>query len=172
MAYFVTGATGFIGKRLVARLLQSEGDVYVLVRQQSVDKVAALLRRPAGQAGRRRPGRAAARRRPRVGCRGSRDFFHLAALYDMTASAEDNELANVPGTRNAVDLANALGATLHHVSSVAVAGEHRGLFREDHFAEGQKLPTAVPPHEVRLRDARPRRPRPSVARLPPGRRRR
>ncbi len=146
MAYFVTGATGFIGKRLVARLLEREGDIYVLVREQSVDKVAALFTDP--------------RVKPVVGdlaspllgvdpaaVTGVEHFFHLAALYDMTASAEDNERTNVLGTENAVALANALGGTLHHVSSVAVAGEHRGLFREDHFAEGQKLPT--PYHQTK-----------------------
>jgi NAD(P)-dependent dehydrogenase (short-subunit alcohol dehydrogenase family) len=140
VAYFVTGATGFIGKRLVQLLLEREGDIHVLVREQSVDKVRGLWDDP--------------RVKPVVGdlslpllgvdpaaLQGIEHVFHLAALYDMTASAEANELSNVTGTRNAVDLANALGATLHHVSSVAVAGEHKGLFREDHFAEGQKLPS-------------------------------
>jgi short-subunit dehydrogenase len=141
MTYFVTGATGFIGKRLIERLLERSGDIYVLAREQSVEKVAALWNDPRikpviGDLG-----------RPLLGVdpaalQGITQFFHLAALYDMTASAEANDLANVAGTRHAVELANALGATLHHVSSVAVAGEHRGLFREDHFAEGQKLPTA------------------------------
>jgi NAD(P)-dependent dehydrogenase (short-subunit alcohol dehydrogenase family)/thioester reductase-like protein len=69
--------------------------------------------------------------------------FHLAAIYDMTASEEANERLNVAGTRHAVDLANALSAGhLHHVSSVAVAGEFKGLFREDMFDEGQRLPSA------------------------------
>ena len=141
MAYFVTGATGFIGRRLVQQLLQRDGDIHVLVRQQSVGKVGAMFGDD--------------RVKPVVGdltepllgvdpksLTGIDHFFHLAALYDMTATAEDNERTNVLGTRNAVELANALGGTLHHVSSVAVAGEHKGLFREDHFDEGQKLPTA------------------------------
>jgi NAD(P)-dependent dehydrogenase (short-subunit alcohol dehydrogenase family) len=140
MAYFVTGATGFIGKRLVSLLLEREGDIHVLVRQQSVDKVRELWPDD--------------RVKPVVGdltqpllgvdptaLQGISHVFHLAALYDMTATAEANDLANVQGTRNAVTLANALGGTLHHVSSVAVAGEHRGIFREDFFDEGQKLPT-------------------------------
>jgi NAD(P)-dependent dehydrogenase (short-subunit alcohol dehydrogenase family)/uncharacterized protein YbjT (DUF2867 family) len=50
---------------------------------------------------------------------------------------------NVQGTRNAVDLANALEAgVLHHTSSIAAAGLYKGLFREDMFDEGQKLPSA------------------------------
>jgi NAD(P)-dependent dehydrogenase (short-subunit alcohol dehydrogenase family)/thioester reductase-like protein len=69
-------------------------------------------------------------------------FFHLAAIYDMTADEESNQALNVGGTRHAVELANALRAgCLHHVSSVAAAGLHRGLFREDMFDEGQKLPS-------------------------------
>ncbi len=141
MTYFVTGATGFIGKRLVERLLEREGTIYVLVRPQSVDKARALF-----PSDRVVPvvGDLA---QPLLGVdpaafAGVQHVFHLAAPYDMTAWAAANDLANVAGTRNTVALANALGATLHHVSSVAVAGEHRGLFREDHFAEGQKLPTA------------------------------
>jgi NAD(P)-dependent dehydrogenase (short-subunit alcohol dehydrogenase family)/thioester reductase-like protein len=67
-------------------------------------------------------------------------FFHLAAVYDMTADADTNRVANVEGTRHAVELANALGAgCLHHVSSIAVAGLYEGLFREDMFDEDQKL---------------------------------
>ena len=40
---FVTGATGFIGKRLVKKLLQREGSVvHFLIRPESAGKVAAL----------------------------------------------------------------------------------------------------------------------------------
>ena len=39
MSYFVTGATGFIGRHLVERLLEREGDIHVLVREGSVDKL-------------------------------------------------------------------------------------------------------------------------------------
>ena len=35
MNYFVTGATGFIGRNLVQRLLKREGTVYALVRAGS-----------------------------------------------------------------------------------------------------------------------------------------
>jgi NAD(P)-dependent dehydrogenase (short-subunit alcohol dehydrogenase family)/thioester reductase-like protein len=70
-------------------------------------------------------------------------FFHLAAMYDMTADDETNEKLNVEGTRHAVELANAIDAGIfHHTSSVAAAGLYKGLFREDMFDEGQKLPSA------------------------------
>ena len=43
MSYFVTGATGFIGRHLVERLLEREGDIYVLVREGSRSKLDALI---------------------------------------------------------------------------------------------------------------------------------
>ena len=42
-AYFVTGATGFIGRHLVERLLEREGDIHVLVREGSREKLDALV---------------------------------------------------------------------------------------------------------------------------------
>jgi NAD(P)-dependent dehydrogenase (short-subunit alcohol dehydrogenase family) len=150
MAYFVTGATGFIGRHLIARLLQRDGDIYVLVRESSGDRLATLIDRWG-------PG-AEERIKPVTGDLGSSrlgvsdetvaelktagidHFFHLAAVYDMTADEERNRIANIEGTRNAVELANALEAgRFHHVSSIAAAGKHKGLFREDMFDEGQKL---------------------------------
>ncbi len=154
MAYFVTGATGFIGRHLVARLLERDGDIYVLVRDGSSDKLETLLAEKwipaAGPDARNRvkPLKGDLSR-PRLGLddatvgelSGSiHHFFHLAAIYDMTADEDRNRIANVEGTRHAVELANALNAgRFHHTSSIAAAGEHKGLFREDMFDEGQKL---------------------------------
>ena len=46
MAYFVTGATGFIGRRLVERLLEKrQGKIYVLVRESSTGRLEDLLER-------------------------------------------------------------------------------------------------------------------------------
>ncbi|MCC7248806.1 MAG: SDR family oxidoreductase, partial [Lysobacter sp.] len=42
MSYFVTGATGFIGRFLVGNLLKRKGTVYVLVRKDSQKKLDAL----------------------------------------------------------------------------------------------------------------------------------
>ena len=144
MSYFVTGATGFIGRHLVERLLEREGDIHVLVREGSTEK----LERWRGQ-DRVKPvfGDIS---QPQLGIddaareqlQGVDHFFHLAAIYDITADETQNALLNVGGTQNAVDLANALGAKhFHHMSSIAVAGDYDGWFTEDNFDEGQGYPT-------------------------------
>lgn len=150
MTYFLTGATGFIGRHLVLRLLERDGDVHVLVRDGSQDRLQRLAER--WGAGDRIKPVIGDLGQPRLGLSDERiaelggtvdHVFHLAAMYDMTADDASNERLNVDGTRNVVDLANALRAgCLHHVSSVAVAGSRKGLFREDHFDEGQELPSA------------------------------
>ena len=78
-----------------------------------------------------------------VAMRGEVDhFFHLAAIYDITADAEAQEIANVEGTRHAVELAGAIEAgCFHQVSSIAAAGLYKGEWREDMFDEAQKLDT-------------------------------
>ena len=152
MKYFVTGATGFIGRHLVERLLKREGTLHVLVREGSRARLEELMSRWGAEPGRIVPviGDLTA---PELGISdqdrehlaGVDHFFHLAAIYDMSADEESNRQANVEGTRNAVGLANSLGAgCFHHTSSIAVSGRYRGLFREDMFDEGQELVDPYP----------------------------
>ena len=148
MSYFVTGATGFIGRHLVEELLRREGTIYVLVRDGSRGKVDALAQRLRAPEGRIVPV-GGDLGEPALGV--SEDdlpadvaidhFFHLAAVYDIEADEATAQRANVDGTRNAIDFANARGVgRFHHVSSIAVAGDYRGVFQEDMLDEGQRLP--------------------------------
>ncbi|HET7465031.1 MAG TPA: SDR family oxidoreductase [Candidatus Dormibacteraeota bacterium] len=138
MTRLVTGGTGFIGRHLVRELAKREGVTYVLVRPGSRSRVEATDRVRPVQGDITLPmlGLSAEDRAHLK----SADIFHLAAVYDLEASAEADERANVEGTRNVVELARILEARLHHMSSIAVAGgKWKGKFTEDMFAEGQKL---------------------------------
>jgi len=148
MNYFLTGGTGFIGRFLVDKLLARGGTVYVLVREQSQGKLELLRERWGADEGRVKAvvGDLTS---PDLGIdaktmkslKGNIDhFFHLAAVYDMGADEESQQATNIEGTRSAVSAAEAMAAKcFHHVSSIAAAGLFKGTFREDMFAEAEKL---------------------------------
>jgi NAD(P)-dependent dehydrogenase (short-subunit alcohol dehydrogenase family) len=149
MHYFVTGATGFIGKRLVGRLLaRPDSTVWFLLRETSRARLPALLAYWGVDATRAVPvggdvlapglGLAEA---DRAALSGKIDhFFHLAAIYDLRAGAAEQVATNVEGTRHAVAAAAAMGARcFHHMSSIAAAGLYEGTFREDMFDEAEGL---------------------------------
>ncbi len=146
MSYFVTGATGFIGKRLVKRLLEQnrQGKIYFLIRESSASKAEPLHEFWGAEEGRCIPvygdltesglGISAediARLSGEI-----THFFHLAAIYDLSAPAASQILTNTEGTRNALAAASAMKAgCFHHTSSIAAAGLYPGEFSEDMFDE-------------------------------------
>ena len=126
MEYFVTGVTGFVGKRLVKKLLEREDLViYFLIRKESEGKVAAL---------RHYWGTIAARVVPVFGdltskklgvsadgikmLKGQIDhFYHLAAVYDPGPSKTRHIAVKINRTRHSAELVKAIGAGhFHHVS--------------------------------------------------------
>jgi NAD(P)-dependent dehydrogenase (short-subunit alcohol dehydrogenase family) len=151
MQYFVTGATGFIGKRLVKKLLERKGAVvHFLIRKESEGKVSALrefwgLKDPKSTARAVPVFGDLTGKRLGIGAeavkalKGNIDhFYHLAAVYDLGADEAAQIAVNIDGTRNTIDFAKGIDAGhFHHVSSIAAAGLYEGVFREDMFEEAE-----------------------------------
>jgi thioester reductase-like protein len=143
MVRLVTGGTGFIGRHLLRELARRDGATFILVRPGSRERLTGVI--DSLEAGDRLKPLAGDITAPSLGI-GDRDLaglqgadvYHLAAVYDLEASEEDNELANVVGTRHVAELALRIEARLHHVSSIAVAGSRwKGKFTEEMFDAGQ-----------------------------------
>ena len=149
MQYFITGATGFIGKRLVKKILEREdSNVFFLIRESEKDALEHIYEYWDCDRSRVTPvvgdltepllGVSAGDRK-KIGKK-TAHFFHLAAIYDLKADAESQLKVNVEGTRNTVRFAEAIGAKRFHLfSSIASAGLFEGLFREDMFEEAEGL---------------------------------
>ena len=154
MRYVVTGGTGFIGRRVVSLILArgDDAEVWVLVRRESL----ARFERLATDWGERAKPLVGDLTAPNLGLTdeaiaelGTADHVvHCAAVYDLTAAEDTQRAANVDGTRAVIGLARRLDATLHHVSSIAVAGDYRGEYTEEDFDVAQDLPT--PYHETKF----------------------
>lgn len=154
MRYVVTGGTGFIGRRVVTELLARHGDheVWVLVRRQSLTTFEQL----AAEWGDRAKPLVGDLTAPGLGLTeetltelGAIDHVvHCAAIYDITADDDAQRATNVDGTRVVAELARQLDATLHHVSSIAVAGTFPGEYTESDFDVAQELPT--PYHQTKF----------------------
>jgi thioester reductase-like protein/short-subunit dehydrogenase involved in D-alanine esterification of teichoic acids len=154
MRYVVTGGTGFIGRRVVSRILSrgDDAEVWVLVRRESLARFERLAEEWGDRA------------KPLVGDLTATNLgitdgtvteigdvdhvVHCAAIYDITVDEDTQRAANVDGTRAVIDLAVRLDATLHHVSSIAVAGNFPGEYTEEDFDVAQDLPT--PYHQTKF----------------------
>ncbi|HJR90291.1 MAG TPA: SDR family oxidoreductase [Aeromicrobium sp.] len=148
MSYFVTGATGFIGRRLVTELVNNRrGTIWVLVRPGSEAKLdkfryrwnnSSRIQAVPGELTEAALGVDPAwieENRGKI-----KHFFHLAASYDMTATKEQNDALNTGGTANALELAAALDVSCFHItSSIAASGEYTGTYSDDMFDVGQKF---------------------------------
>ncbi|GAC56662.1 putative oxidoreductase [Gordonia hirsuta DSM 44140 = NBRC 16056] len=151
--YFVTGGSGFLGRRVLARLLAQDGaEITVLVRGGSLPKLSAALERIDG--GDRIVTAVGDLTDDGLGLTdgsalGPFDHvIHLGGIHDFDADEAAVRPVNVDGTARVAEFAAAHGAVLHHVSSTFVAGDHDGDFTEDDFDLGQDFPT--PYHRSRF----------------------
>src|SRR5437016_13000358 len=117
MTSLVTGATGFLGSRVVHRLHQQGEPVRALVRATS-DR-----RRLAGLPVDYAEGDVTDRASVEKALDGVETVYHAAALYELgTGKPEYMEQVNVGGTANVLEAAHERGILAVHVSSVAALG--------------------------------------------------
>jgi nucleoside-diphosphate-sugar epimerase len=117
MRTLVTGASGFLGSRIAAQLLQRGHSVRALVRKTSD------LRRLAGLSVDLREGDVVDRASVAAAVEGVDVVFHSAAVYEIGTSDENKMTrVNVEGTRHVLEAARDAGALAIHVSSVAALG--------------------------------------------------
>jgi len=140
MIAFITGYPGFLGRRLVLKLLESKkfDKIIVLVEEKLKDYVKTLeesknLEIYFGDI-----------RKENFGIKG--DFknvthlFHLAAIYDLAVSREPAYEINVKGTENVMEFAmkNKIERIIH-VSTAYVSGTREGEIYEEELDMGQKF---------------------------------
>jgi thioester reductase-like protein len=145
--HFITGFPGFIGRRLVARLLADDAEA----------RVVALVEERMLQAARECAGRIAADRIEiiagditdrRLGLGDAayerlaadvRVVHHLAAIYNLAVPFEVAQRVNVEGTGNVLDLCLAAKGLerLAYVSTAYVAGLRTGVVYEHELVMGQ-----------------------------------
>ena len=150
-----TGFPGFIGERLLPRLLELGPDIPIscLVQERFVEtarqRIRAIEDRHRFARGRltvvigditldRLGLDAAAARRLQDQVTGA---WHLAAVYDLAVSAEVGQRVNVEGTARVVELLSGARRLerFHYVSTAYVSGAATGVFRETDLDVGQSF---------------------------------
>jgi thioester reductase-like protein len=149
----LTGATGFVGRELLARLLE-RGDRHVHALVRAADDVRAARRLPPHD---RLTAWAADVERPGLGLPAARaeelvervsTVIHCAASVSFSLGLEDSRRVNVHGTRRMLELAERCARRgdglerFSYVSTAYVAGAHRGDFTEDDLDVGQRFRNA------------------------------
>ncbi|MBI2897529.1 MAG: SDR family oxidoreductase [Deltaproteobacteria bacterium] len=143
-AIFLTGASGFVGRRLVREAVSGGRSVFALVRPSS--------RIPAEVEGEEitvlrgdvcRPGLGLAAHDLEALQARVTDVIHAAAVREPRDDSAARSV-NVDGTSHAIDLALRLPRLRRfvHVSSISVAGTYPGRFYEDWLDVGQSFPNA------------------------------
>lgn len=150
---FMTGATGFIGRRLVDRILEDDPGVAItfLVQQKFEGTVRADIERwRATKAGRDSELAVCVGdiTDPRLGLQrdeydrltaATTEVWHLAAIYDLAVSYDVAKRINVNGTHHVLAFCKACEqfSKLVYFSTSYVSGLRTGLIRESELVEGQ-----------------------------------
>ena len=147
MRYFLTGATGFLGGRLLKRLLDDGHVVHALVRDRA--KAGAIQEDAVKRAGRLElvEGDITDKESMRIAMDGADGVYHCAAWYKVgraaTRTASKAREINVEGTRNVLELMDELSVPKGvYVSTLAVNSDTGGeMVDESYRFSGEHLNT-------------------------------
>ncbi|MDP2660657.1 MAG: SDR family oxidoreductase [Dehalococcoidia bacterium] len=129
MHIFCTGATGMMGSEVVPKLLAAGHEVYALIRTKrdswhhNLHFVPGDITKP-------------------IVYKGHATFDAVLHMAALTSLRESNEgfltRVNYLGTQNIVEFCLSHHVReLFHISTLYVCGDHRGVWREEHYNEGQ-----------------------------------
>jgi thioester reductase-like protein len=141
----LTGATGFVGMAVLARLLAADHEVHCLIRAsddaEADSRLRAVLHRVQAPATGRAVAIAGDLTAPRLGLGERHDeiaagvgtVIHSAASVAFDLPIEEARAINVEGTRRVLDFAGAVSdlQRVAYVSTAYVAGDRRGTAYED-----------------------------------------
>lgn len=127
MKIFITGGSGFIGQRVVQRLVAQGHDVYGLTRS---GKGAAILEDLGATA---ILGDITDRRSMHIAMSGSDVVIHMGAMNRLgEPNWRQMEIVNVSGTRNVIELAQDLDVPkIIYTSTVSVFGDTHGIVYDE-----------------------------------------
>jgi thioester reductase-like protein len=142
MKILITGASGFIGNRLVKDLLSHNHEIFLLVRPKSKKKVSNVF---SGHNIKIIEGdiektdilsniSSMSEDIDSIEC-----VVHLAALYEIEASLTDSYMMNVVGTQNMINFIQNMKSIkyFHYFSTYAVNPSPRGAVSEDFLTKGE-----------------------------------
>jgi thioester reductase-like protein len=143
MNLFITGATGYLGQRIVPLLSKSHDHLYLLVRKRTLIRAKKLfshlenvtfvkgdLTNPdlIEEVETNLPDKIDS-------------ILHMGAFYDLQGDHKSCFLQNVMGTSNVLFFAKLCKnlKSFHYVSTIAVSGEFQGKFTEKDFKKNQSF---------------------------------
>jgi len=159
VSLLLTGATGFLGMEVLARLLEGDEEVVALVRGRDDEEAGARLgtvldglgvasadrsRVRAVAAELTEPGMALTDATADALAGEVTEIVHCAASVSFAQPLDEARAINVVGTRSVLELAQRIGERgalrrMVHVSTAYVAGRHRGRFAERDLYIGQEF---------------------------------
>ena len=148
----MTGASGFLGKRILRNYLRLEMEIYLLVQEKFVGIMGNFLDGMKHKGELRAqvklligditvPGLALTQADLHLLTERTTTVMHLAAAYNLIMPRAAGYKINVEGTRNLLDMLERMQKLQRfgYLSTTAISGTHRGRYAESDFDVGQRF---------------------------------